>query len=280
MQISNELEVQSFQFTADKPNMLVRAEEINELAEIDAYCKNIHESIHCTDDIWYMEIEEGVMLFEWLFSSKGEGSEDDRRRLQELLSKNTQIKNTQITDKNAKPITISLGTYDDLVSDLKTYIDARRDILKGISNPTEFESFMHSCFANSLFADDILSEMKKIADFSEHTEEIVNNLSVLNDEAIDLYKKYHNNLKKAMDILASKLLACSPDPNHLKFLNFKFSYLENINGENVAKYKEITCSPHLKLINKGSDLRIYFYWCDKDVGNGEKVLVGRIGSQT
>ena len=238
-----------------------------------SYCKNIHESIHWTEDIWYMEIEEGVMLFEWLFSSNGEGSEDDRRRLQELLSKNTQI-----TDKNAKPITISLGTYDDLVSDLKTYIDARRDILKGISNPTEFESFMHSCFANSLFADDILSEMKKIADFSEHTEEIVNNLSVLNDEAIGLYKKYHNNLKKAMDILASKLLACSPDPNHLKFLNFKFSYLENIDGENVAKYKEITCSPHLKLINKGSDLRIYFYWCDKDVGNGEKVLVGRIGS--
>ncbi len=100
----------------------------------------------------------------------------------------------------------------------------------------------------------------------------------MNDEAIGLYKKYHNNLKKAMDILASKLLACSPDPNHLKFLNFKFSYLENIDGENVAKYKEITCSPHLKLINKGSDLRIYFYWCDKDVGNGEKVLVGRIGS--
>lgn len=81
MQISNELEVQSFQFTADKPNMLVRAEEINDLAEIDAYCKNIHESIHWTEDIWYMEIEEGVMFFDWLFSSKGEGSEDDRRQL-------------------------------------------------------------------------------------------------------------------------------------------------------------------------------------------------------
>lgn len=36
MQISNELEIQSFQFTTDKPNMLVRAEEIDNLAEIDA----------------------------------------------------------------------------------------------------------------------------------------------------------------------------------------------------------------------------------------------------
>ena len=41
MQISNELEIQSFQFTTDKPNMLVRAEEIDNLAEIDAYCKNM-----------------------------------------------------------------------------------------------------------------------------------------------------------------------------------------------------------------------------------------------
>lgn len=273
MQISNELEIQSLQFTTDKPNMLVRAEEIDNLAEIDAYCKNIQESFQWTDDIWSMEVEAGVMLCEWLFFSKGEGSADDRRQLQELLSKNTQI-----TGENAKTITISLGTYDDLVSDLKMYIDARRDILKGISNPIEFESFMKSCFANSLFADNILSEMKNIADFSEHTEEIVNNLSVLNDEAIDLYKKYHNNLKIAMDILASKLLDCSPDPKHVKFLNFTFSYLENIKGENIAKCKEITCSPHLKLIHKGSDLRIYFYWCDKDVGKGEKVLVGRIGS--
>lgn len=280
MQISNELEIQSFQFTADKPNMLVRAEEIDNLAEIDAYCRNIKESFYCTDDIWYMEVEEGVELSDWLFSSRGEGSDDDRRRLQELLSKNTQItgENTRITGENTQAITISLGTYGDLVSDLKMYIDARRDILKSISNPIEFESFMKSCFVNSLFADNIINGMKNIASFSEHTEEIVNNLSVLNDEAIDLYKKYHNNLKIAMDILASKLLDCSPDPKHVKFLNFTFSYLENIKGENIAKYKEITCSPHLKLIHKGSNLRIYFYWCDKDVGNGEKVLVGRIGS--
>ena len=72
MQISNELEIQSFQFTTDKPNMLVRAEEIDNLAEIDAYCKNIQESFQWTDDIWSMEVEAGVMLCEWLFFSKGE----------------------------------------------------------------------------------------------------------------------------------------------------------------------------------------------------------------
>ena len=37
------------------------------------------------------------------------------------------------------------------------------------------------------------------------------------------------------------------------------------------------CEPHLKLINKGFNLRIYFQWKDEEVGRGEKVLVGRIG---
>ena len=45
----------------------------------------------------------------------------------------------------------------------------------------------------------------------------------------------------------------------------------------MAREKMVVCSPHLKLIRGGSNLRIYFEWCDKDVGNGEKVLIGRIG---
>ena len=45
----------------------------------------------------------------------------------------------------------------------------------------------------------------------------------------------------------------------------------------VAAIKDIGCSPHLKLIHPGSNLRIYFYWCDAVIGEGKKVLVGRIG---
>ena len=46
MQIKNQLEPQSFHFTIDKPNMLVRSEEIRNLAEIDGYCKGINETIN------------------------------------------------------------------------------------------------------------------------------------------------------------------------------------------------------------------------------------------
>ena len=58
-------------------------------------------------------------------------------------------------------------------------------------------------------------------------------------------------------------------------LVFEFRYEDE---KNQVKYKEIACEPHLKLIRRDSNLRIYFYWADKDVGNDEKVLVGRIGS--
>lgn len=47
--------------------------------------------------------------------------------------------------------------------------------------------------------------------------------------------------------------------------------------EKELAYVEIECSPHLKLIRKDSNLRIYFYWKDDRIGNGKKVLIGRIG---
>lgn len=272
MQIRNQLETQSFSFTVEKPNMQVRSEEIRNLAEVDEYCSSIHESIKYTEDIWNVEVEEGITFVEWLYGVIGEGSFDDRRFLSELISKTG--KNTNEIEQQ---ISISLGLYEDSAYDSKSYAFARRKILQEIANPQEFGEFMPSCFVNSVFADDIIHEMKNIKNFSDHTEEIVKNLSILNDEAIFLYEKYHDNLKYAMDILSSKLLECAPDPSHVNALKFSFSYEESIDGENIARNKEIVCSPHLKLVHKGSNLRIYFWWCDSKIGKGEKVLIGRIG---
>lgn len=110
---------------------------------------------------------------------------------------------------------------------------------------------MHSCFIDSYFADNILSEMKHIKDFVVHAKEITDNLAVLNDEAIELYCEYQNNLAEAIDILSSKLLECSMDPKHREALWFSFTY------EDV--HTDIKCEPHTKLIRRDSDLRIYCY---------------------
>ena len=141
----------------------------------------------------------------------------------------------------------------------------------------EYREFMDSCFRNSCFADNILSEMKYIEKFSSHTQEITDCLGLLNDEALKLYEEHRDNLKEAMAILTAKQIACSPDHAHRDSLIFPFTYYEEIEGEKCSVQKEIMCEPHLKLINKHSNLRIYFYWKDDQVGEGRKVLVGRIG---
>ena len=71
---------------------------------------------------------------------------------------------------------------------------------------------------------------------------------------------------------------CSGDPGHKEFLKFPFSYSEKeSDGREYVKVKKITCSPHMKLIRRDSNLRIYFFWFDEEIGKGEKVLVGHIG---
>lgn len=274
MQVSNNLVEDSFCFTEDKPNMLHRSEEIDALDEIADYCEKIKEKIQYTNDIWMVYVQDKVSLADYLYLKKGDIREDDRRRLEEMLSK--KFKCSSKTDVDEK-IFVSLGDYFESKSNIKEYINYRRHLLSSIQNVQEYEEFMHSCFPNSCFAKNILDEMKNIENFSMNVKEITDNLAVLDDEAIELYRKYHANLKEAMNILTTKLIECSPDPGHTDALIFPFIYEEQLNGDNVSREKQITCSPHLKLIHKGSNLRIYFWWCDKDVGNGEKVLVGRIG---
>ena len=273
MQISNMLKSESFYFTDAKPNMLVRSDEIRSLDDIAKYCKLIHEYVDYEEDIWDIEVEENVYFVDWLFGKTGQGNSEDRSFLMELMSKRSRN-----FKEETQQISISLGEYENSVCEVESYVEERRKILKAIHNPLEFAEFMPSCFINSIFANNIIYEMRNIKDFDLHTEEITNSLSVLNDEAVCLYREYHNNLKAAMDILSSKLKACTPDPNHKDVLRFLFSYEACVDGKNVARNKEITCSPHLKLIHKGSNLRIYFWWCDTEVGKGEKVLIGRIGS--
>ena len=133
-------------------------------------------------------------------------------------------------------------------------------------------------FINSCFAKGILSEMKHIDSFPDRVQEITKALGILNDEAVKLYQQYSDSLGEAMRILSARLQReCSPDPKHSKDLIFSFTYSEQIEGKTVAATKDIECSPHFKLIHPGSNLRIYFYWCDAAIAGGEKVLVGRIG---
>lgn len=284
MQVINELVEESFAYTNEKEDMSMRRDEIGELMEIVAYCQNeaVDEPLFYQDVLWEIYVQKDITFADWLFGNAGAGNEEDKRRLLEALSKKEilpldgELSKDEVSER--EEILISLGASQGHVSKVQDYIQVRRDILASIRNVNGYEAFMRSCFINSCFADGILSGMKHIQDFPERTREITDALGILNDKAVALYQQYPDHLQEAMKILSSSLQRkCTPDPAHAKDLVFTFTYSEQLEGSDVAKVKEIECSPHLKLLHPGSDLRIYFYWCDEAVGKGEKVLVGRIG---
>lgn len=283
MQVTNFLEEKSFAYTNEKENLAMRREEIGELMEVVAYCQDesVKEPLEYHEILWEMEVQKGVTFAEWLYGKKGDGSEEDRRRLLEALSKQIipSTRKLPVTETaSEKSIFVALGEFNICVSTLQKYIERRRNILSSIRNVTEYKEFMQSCFVNSCFADNILSEMKHIVHFPDRTEEITKALGILNDEAVELYQKYTNQLDKAMRILTARLQReCAPDPKHADDLIFSFTYSEQLEGKKVEKTKHVKCMPHLKLLHSGSNLRIYFYWCDTVIGAGKKVLVGRIG---
>ena len=275
MQINNILEEESFCYTAEKATMDLRADEIDKLREINEYCRNIKpvkEELLFSERIWEIEVEKGVPLSDWLFSGKGHGRQDDKDKILEIIGKQLYQRNND----ESKKIAVALGEWENAVWNRNQYISKRRNILAEITDVQEYCDFMKSCFMQCEFADNIMEEMKYIKDFPEHAEEITRNLSVLNDEAVDLYEKYHDNLSEAIKILSTKLLECSNDPKHRKGLQFTFSY-EECEKTGEIGHADIECSPHLKLFRRDSDLRIYFYWKDDRIGNGKKVLIGRIG---
>lgn len=284
MQVINTLFEESFRYTGEKMDLYRRRDEIGEIMEIVAYCRNdlVGETLKYQDKIWEIPVQEGITFVEWLYENKGNGSAEDRRRLLEAFSKGemTLLDETFPLEETAekKTIAVALGDFPDAVCSQQDYIQKRRDILASIRNVQEYELFMRSCFVNSCFAEGILSEMKHIPHFPDRAKEITRALGILNDRAIELYRQYSNRLEEAMKILASLLRReCAPDPGHADDLIFSFTYSEQLEGKTEERHKEIECQPHFKLIHPGSDLRIYFYWCDETVGAGERVLVGRIG---
>ena len=103
-------------------------------------------------------------------------------------------------------------------------------------------------------------------------------MCILDEKAVPLYYEYQTNLIEAQNILQSMLQkTCAMDPHHKSELRFEFTYEQRVDGELQEKKKWVECQPHFKLIRDDSDLRVYFQWKDNDVGNGEKVLIGRVG---
>lgn len=250
-----------------------RLDEILDFEAVCEYCQEINENIYYSEEQWYeQDVEEGIKMVDWLYS--GDGSDyNDIKALILRLSSNFCDDSIRSFDET---INVSLGEMADCAYNWKSYADARRHILAEIDDPKLYCEFMQSCFLNCEFSVDIDKAIRQISRFSLYTSEITYNLSVLNDMALPIFLECGKNSKDAMAKLSTLTKECSGDPKHRKYLKFPFQYTSEDDDSELIK--EIVCEPHLKLVRRDSDLRIYFYWYDKDINNGEKVLIGRIGS--
>lgn len=275
MEIHNKLQEETFHYSERAGNITDRNEELLELYDISEYCKKIKENIaYDMQNLFMQEVLEGVSLMDWLYQPGIAASEDERQLLSRMIE---QMWKDAAEEPKEPIIKCSLGACEDAAENMETYIEKRRGILENIDNASEYAEVMPTCFLNSVFADDISDEMRKIKDFELHTKELTENLSVLNDCALEIYHRSNGDANIAMRELASRLLACAPDYNHQQQLRYEFSYEIEEKGKTIQRKKQIICHPHLKLIREDSDFRIYFMWKDKDVGRNEIVLVGRIG---
>lgn len=275
--IDNHLYDKSFQYNNTEGTRYLgeREDELLKLQEICDYCRGNSEALLCDLDHFYdTEVEPGVSLCDWVFANLGTGTHDARSMLLYMID--------SIKEYNAAgdgEIPISLGSYEECICTVDGYKEKRREFLAALTDVEEFAEFMESCFVNTVFSDHIVHSMRKIPKFRECTKQIVFNLALLNDHAIEIYERHNFNASKAMKELSVRAIQCTGDPSHKEYLKFPFSYFEDGNdNEQQCMIEEIECSPHMKLIRPDSNLRIYFYWFNDKIGDGEKVLVGHIGA--
>lgn len=156
-----------------------------------------------------------------------------------------------------------------------------------ITNELLIESFSYQYSGEALTCRmDDQEKLNEILEFCKDIDEVAcydqDLLSTEVEAGICLYEIiYGIKTGKSMDgtVFLQEMLkkTCATDPNHKRELYFEFSYEQEIGGNIQEKKKWVECQPHFKLIRDDSDLRVYFQWKDDDVGNGEKVLIGRVG---
>ena len=270
MEITNRLVEESLSWQYSGSPISVRQDDLEELTKVALYCYQIYEKIQFMESLLNCEIEEECTLIDIVYGCKNAMSKDVSDMLRELITKRCQQ-----MDKDVNSILCSCGKYTDAADNMSEYLSKRQNYLKLCVNHKEFGEFMESCFPNCRFAEGYREELKYIEDFEMSREEIVKCLALLDSRALELYKKHRHNLIEAARILQADMeRTCGlSDPKHLMNLGFTFSYEE----ENNEKRKIIECQPHFKLVRDDSNLRVYFYWQDTKISNGEKVLIGRVG---
>jgi hypothetical protein len=149
---------------------------------------------------------------------------------------------------------------------------------KQLDNAVDFYHGIKTHFPKLTFSEHVKDSLIEIEDdLKNFSEKIIRTLVYLNDEIKDKFKGIKN-LKATLEQLTSDLeLYASEQGKSKTKLFFEFE------DEKSKIKKSICCDPHVKY-NRGEVAtadkeyyRLYFHMGDKDIDQGENVLIGHIG---
>lgn len=250
-----------------------------------------HDGEDEDDKVWaldciYESFFSGNIAFsDYLFNSKY--SSDSRELLFETIMK---LPSCDVTLENLieavnsgddKEHRALIGIKDcEIITDQRLYINhinkinfPHRYYLERTSTLEDFKKHYQKCFPNLIFHSRVDRTLSAFHDITKYSEELVRHLTILNDFAKKLYEEYSNGAERVYsELRATHKIRCSGKGSNEKLDMFLCEFPDKNN-----KLIQIRCSPHTKLYENYSDLRIYFHWGNKSIHDG-KLLIGHVGA--
>lgn len=258
-------------------NLGERYDDIIELRKLADYSSRVDaEPIWYDEDFWRTDLGNGQTLSDQLYSPCADCIEKQAREMMLRLI-NERMAEAGADLNVSEHIDVSLGTWPRAAGTLAEYLTGRRVLLSRSLDVGAYEKLLPSCFPNLIFAEKFLHRYKS-KEFSSYRGEIIECLSVLNDDTMERLQDGRYSKQKIIHAIeAATHRPVGMDPNHRSDLMFSFALYDSSNMRPTGEMIEVCCEPHLKLLQDNSDLRIYFNLDSRRIGCKDKILIGRIG---
>lgn len=246
---------------------------LTKLDKIQTFCAEISEDIYYTDKLYEKEFIQGQLLYQWLYESDDE-NRDEKEFLLRIMQGWSRDEIKPIDNSihvclykivNIEKVGLAQGKND--------WFFVRRTYLAKCETKADFFNGLQSCFPEICFSTTVENDLNTLSHFKNLIPEIVKHLEILNDKGLSLFKEHGE--RGALDrIRINGGFECSIEGDAQRTRQFlTFDFLSD-----TGDALQIKCSPHTKLVRADSDARIYFCWGHQAIGNGKKLLIGRIGT--
>lgn len=224
------------------------------------------------NDFYYQTDQQNITALDYLY---GKEQNDESMYLLDIISKEAasddkyesineqdNIGYTAFTSDTLEPEKEKLCVY----ASEKDITKVKRFYIMQTKSYKEYLLWIKDCFPVLIFHKNAFNFIEKLGKFQDVKKELNRHLTVLCDNAKNIYYECGKREEETFLILKAKYnILCSGKGSNEK--EFKIDY----NGV------KLTCNPHTKLFTEYSNQRIYFCWGRDDIEN-HNIIVVKIGN--